>query len=126
MISPFTVGVILFLRGTLMGIYLPGVVLYGVSIWRSSPSWESAAWSITKRFLLALFGLFVLAAVVSHLALAVLGPTPNAMLSLFLVLGVLVGLIGGGWFAWRAIRRSRKSSAAHPEAQAAVGERCPL
>jgi hypothetical protein len=112
MIGTSTVSILLFLFGALSGIYLPAVVLYGVTIWRSSASWQSRIWKLTRTLLLALLGFFVLYALIANFSVALLGPVQTAKIELlgFTLLGGMLGLMGGSWMAWRAIRRSRRRS----------------
>jgi hypothetical protein len=125
MIWTSTISILLFLFGALIGIYLPAVVLYSVTIWRSSSSWQSGMWKLTRTLLVALIGFFVLYALISHFAVALLGPKPTTTIELlgFFVLGGMVGLMGGSWITWRAIKRSkRRSESLQHTAGIAAGE----
>jgi hypothetical protein len=115
MISTVTVAVILSLLGALWGIYLPGVVLYGMVMSRSRPSRQSAVWNTIKLGLIAILGLLVLYVVVAHFTVRLLGPDPgNFMMLGFLFLGIAIGLISGGLVTWRSVQSARRRSAMSP------------
>lgn len=108
-ISPFTANAVLFLLGALFGIYLPGVCLYILLKWKSHPSWQALVWSLTKKILMAVFGLLVVSATLGFVLAEVLkmpGPLPESSL-MWLGFGTLLGLAVGLWTIQKVLRRRR-------------------
>jgi hypothetical protein len=123
MISTLTLNVVLFLFGTLVGIYLPAVALYAWIQWRAHASWKEAARYLIKKILWAMVGLTTILAFLGFI-LNALGfetnplPEENAV---WLGLGWFSGLTLGAWIAQRAVRRrNRNPSAAQSDIQSTL------
>ena len=111
MIAISTLNVILFFLGTLIGLYLPAVVMFLWIRWQSNTTTREKAGYLAKRISLSILGLFAIFGFLGFFLDEVLGfgskPVPEENV-FWLGLGVLSGLALGIWIALLALRRRKR------------------